>query len=62
MSIKDNLLAAAKVAGTALPDALMVSGAGAVSVGAGMVYQPAGFIVAGLFTLAAGWMAARGGK
>lgn len=38
-----------------VPDALMVSGAGAVSAGAGLIYQPAGWIVGGLFALAAGY-------
>lgn len=59
MSIKDKILAASKVAGAALPDALMVLGAGGVSFGAWLVYQPAGFIVGGLFTLAAGVLLAR---
>lgn len=45
-----------------LPDALMLSGAGAVSAGAGMVYLPAGWIVAGLFALAFGYLVARGGR
>jgi hypothetical protein len=45
-----------------LPDALMTAGAGAASYGAWMVYPPAGFIVGGLFGLAAGWILARGGK
>lgn len=45
-----------------LPDALMLSGAGAVSAGAGMVYLPAGWIVAGAFSMAFGWMVARGVK
>jgi hypothetical protein len=62
MSIKDNLQAGLARAGEALPDALMVSGAAGVSFGAGMVFQPAGYIVAGLFALAGGWLLARGGK
>lgn len=45
-----------------LPDLLMVCGAGAVAYGAGLVYPPAGFIVGGLFLLAAGWLTARGSK
>lgn len=42
------------------PDALLVAGAGAVSGGVGLVYLPAGLVVAGLFLLAAGWLLARG--
>lgn len=45
-----------------LPDALMVMGAGSVSYGAGLVYQPAQYVAAGVFLLAAGWLTARGGK
>lgn len=62
MSIKTKLLAALALAGTALPDALMVGGAGVVSYGAGLVYAPAGYIAAGVFALVAGWFLARGGK
>lgn len=62
MSIKDKLQAARAAAASSLPDVLMVAGAGAISVGAGMVYLPAGWIVAGLFTMAAGYLSARGGK
>lgn len=60
MKIKDKLQAATARAAGWLPDVLMVSGAVAVSVGTGMVYFPAGWIVAGLFSLAAGYMTARG--
>jgi hypothetical protein len=45
-----------------IPDALMAGGAAAVSHGASLVYQPAGFVVGGVFLLAAGWLLARGGK
>jgi hypothetical protein len=38
------------------PDALIVTGAAVISAGVGMIYPPAGVIVAGLFTLAAGLM------
>ena len=62
MNIKDKLQAARAVAASWLPDALMVAGAGAVSAGAGMIYQPSGWIVAGVFALVAGYMSARGGK
>ena len=44
------------------PDGLMAGGAGAVSYGAGLVYVPAGWVVAGLFLMAAGYLAARGGR
>jgi len=59
---KAKLKALAARAGGLVPDALLVGGAGAVSFGAGMVYLPAGWIVGGLFLLAVGWMAAKGGK
>jgi hypothetical protein len=45
-----------------LPDALMVAGAGAVSFGAGRVFEPAGWIVAGVFALVGGWLLSRGAK
>lgn len=59
MSIKDKLQAGVRLAGTAVPDALMVGGAGAVSAGAGMVYAPAGWVVAGVFSIVAGVVLAR---
>lgn len=42
-----------------LPDALMVAGAASVAFGAWLVYPPAGWIVGGVLTLAAGVLAAR---
>lgn len=45
-----------------IPDALMLGGAGAVSYGAGLVYQPAGWIAAGVFALVGGVVLARGVK
>lgn len=45
-----------------LPDALMVAGAAAISGGAWLIYQPAGWIVGGLFTLAAGVLVAKVSK
>jgi hypothetical protein len=42
-----------------LPDALMLSGACAISFGAGQMYLPAGWIVAGGFAFGVGWLAAR---
>jgi hypothetical protein len=62
MTIKQKLLAACAWAGSVLPDALMVAGAGAVSHGAGIVYQPAGWIVAGVFALVAGYTLAVAAK
>jgi hypothetical protein len=40
-------------------DVLLLAGAVSVSYGAWLVYAPAGFIVAGLLLLAAGWLAAQ---
>ena len=60
--INTKIKAAAKAASGWLPDALMTAGAGAVAYGASLVYQPAGYVVGGLFLLAAGWLLARGGK
>ena len=62
MSIKEKLQAGATLAGVALPDMLIIGGAGLVSYGAWLVYQPAGFTVSGLLCLAAGWLLARGAK
>ncbi len=62
MKLWVKLLAVAARAGTALPDALMVAGAGGVAYGASLVYVPAGFIAAGMFALVAGWLLARGAK
>ena len=45
-----------------VPDGLAVAGAGAVSAGVGMIYQPAGVITAGLFLMIAAFLAVRGGK
>jgi len=45
-----------------LPDLLMLAGACSVSVGAGMIYAPAGYVVGGLLSLVAGVVLARGGK
>lgn len=60
--MKKHLQKMLAAAAGSFPDALMVSGAGGVSYGAARMYEPAGWIVAGLFLLAAGWLAARGGK
>lgn len=42
-----------------VPDALIVSGAGALSYGSGLIFPAAGFIVAGLLMIAGGIQAAR---
>jgi hypothetical protein len=44
-----------------LVDLAFIGGAGLVTAGAALVYRPAGFIVAGLFLLAASWLLARKG-
>lgn len=62
MSIKMKLRAAQAAAASWLPDALMAAGSASVSCGIGMVYRPAGWIMAGIFALAAGYALARGGK
>lgn len=62
MKLKEHLKKGALAAAGWIPDGLMVGGAGAVAYGAGLVYQPAGFVVGGLFLLAAGWLTARGSK
>lgn len=58
----DKIAAGFTTLGGWVPDVLMAGGAGAVSYGASLVYLPAGFIVGGIFLLAAGWLSARGGK
>lgn len=60
--MKQKLQTFAAKAATWAPDVLLVAGAGAVSCGAGMVYEPAGWIVGGLFALAAGWLLSKGAK
>ena len=41
------------------PDALMIGGGAALAFGAGQVYAPAGWIVAGLLLILAGFLAAK---
>ncbi|MGE3346064.1 MAG: hypothetical protein AB7I35_01375 [Ramlibacter sp.] len=59
----DHIAAMARHAGVCtrryMPDALMLLGAASVAYGAWLVYPPAGFIVAGGLSLAAGVLAAR---
>ena len=45
-----------------LPDAMILAGAASISWGARMVYEPAGFVVAGVFALAGGLVLVWGGK
>jgi hypothetical protein len=49
-----------KLFASLVPDALMVFGAALVSAGVGMLFLPAGVIVAGAFVLVAGVVSARG--
>lgn len=42
-----------------IPDVLLVAGAGSVSYGAWLAWEPAGFLVAGLLALVAGVKLAR---
>jgi hypothetical protein len=44
---------------TMIPDALILSGAGALSYGAGLLHPAAGFIMAGILLLVGGVSAAR---
>lgn len=44
-----------------LPDALMVAGAAALSVGAWLAYNPLGYVVAGVLLIVAGIQLARAG-
>jgi hypothetical protein len=37
-----------------IPDVFLIAGAGAISYGAWLIYEPAGFVVAGLLALIAG--------
>lgn len=43
-----------------MSDTLIISGALVISIGAGLIYVPAGFIVGGIFLLIAGLKIARG--
>lgn len=57
--MKKHLQELAALAASWAPDALMTVGAGAIAYGAWLAYEPAGFIVGGAFSLAAGVLAAR---
>lgn len=56
--MKQHLQRFAEVAAGWRPDALMVAGAVAIAYGASLVYAPAGWIIGGMFALAAGWVLA----
>lgn len=60
--MKEHLQRIARAAAGWLPDVLMLAGAASVSWGARMVYEPAGWMVAGVFALAGGVLLARGAK
>lgn len=57
--MKQRMLNSARQAAGWLPDALLTGGAGAVAYGAHLVHPAAGFVVGGLFALAAGWLLSR---
>lgn len=60
--MKEHLQRIAKAAAGWLPDALMAGGAAAFSYGGWLVNPPMGWMCAGLFALAGGWLLARGAK
>lgn len=59
--MREKLKKALAGAAAALPTALLLSGAGTVAVGAGLIYLPAGVIALGLLSMAAGVILIRGG-
>lgn len=59
-ALREIVRASGSLAAGHLPDALMVAGMSSASYGAWLVYQPAGFIVAGLFLLVGGVILSRG--
>lgn len=48
-----------KIAAEHWPDAAGIAGAGCISYGAGLVYLPAGWIVAGMLLMAGAWLGSR---
>lgn len=60
--MREKIKAAAVKVASWTPDVLMVVGAASVSYGSGLVYMPAGFIVAGILAAGAGYLIAKGGK
>lgn len=61
MNTIKHLLAVKSALAALVPDALVLSGAGAVTYGAWLVFAPAGFIVGGLLLVALGFAISRGG-
>lgn len=60
--MKQHLQRIATLAAGWLPDVLMLTGAASVSWGARLVYEPAGWVVAGVFALAGGVLLSRGAE
>lgn len=62
MKVVTSRLAAIRAASVSnIPDAMLIGGAVSVSYGSWLVYEPAGFIVAGLLLLVAGVLASKAG-
>lgn len=62
MKLPDMLKKAAGSAAAWAPDVLMIGGAASVAYGSGLIYRPAGFIVAGVLVIVGGVMLARGAQ
>lgn len=60
--MKQHLQKMLAAAAGVLPEAVAGGGAAAVAYGASLMYQPAGWIVGGVFGIAAGVLMARGVK
>lgn len=60
--MKKHLQKMLAAAAGSLPEMVAGAGAAAVSYGAGLVHLPSGWIVGGVFGIAAGVLMARGGK
>lgn len=50
-----------KILTSVVPDALMLAGAGGLSYGAWLIYEPAGFLVGGALALVGGVLCAKAG-
>ena len=57
--ITEKLKAAGALMANWAPDVLMIGGAAAIAYGAGLIYTPASYIVAGLIAMAGGFLLAR---